>query len=222
MTDSGVYGNSQGAWTDREARAALARYEATVRYLAKRYRPRGAVAAVLDIDDLMAVGRMAVLEALERYEAYGIEESTFVRTRIQQRMIDAIRQVDTRTREENRLLRAHAQGDETVDERRARAIAARRTVSLDQPIGELGPMIDMLESDAPDAEALSHRARRHAALRAALRALPDRQREAISLCLDQGLRLREIGERMGISESRVCQLQKSAVRRLSGHLAAAA
>ena len=222
MNDSGMDGNDRGGWDDGMARAALERYERTVRFLARRYRPRGPVAAVLDLDDLMAVGRMAVLEALERYEAYGIEESTFVRTRVQQRMIDAIRQVDTRTREENRLLRAHASGDDSVDERRARTIAARRTVSLDQPMGEMGPMIELLESDTPNAEVLSHRVRQHAELRAALGTLPDRQREAVSLCLEQGLRLREIGERMGISESRVCQLQKTAVRRLYGHLSAAA
>lgn len=217
-----VDGNDRVGWDDRSARAALEQYERTVRFLARRYRPRGAVAAVLDVDDLLAVGRMAVLEALERYEAYGIEESTFVRTRVQQRMIDAIRQVDTRTREENRVLRAHANGDDSVDERRARAIAARRTISLDQPVGEMGPMIERLECEAPDAEALSDQVRRHAELREALSSLPDRQREAVCLCLDQGLRLREIGERMGISESRVCQLQKTAVRRLNGHLSAAA
>ncbi len=222
MNDGGVEKNQRSAWDDRSARSALARYERTVRFLARRYRPRGAVAAVLDVDDLMAVGRMAVLEALERYEAYGIEESTFVRTRVQQRMIDAIRQVDTRTREENRVLRAHAKGDDSVDERRVRAIAARRTISLDQPMGEMGPMVERLESDFPDAEALSDRVRRHAELRAALGTLPDRQREAVSLCLELGLRLREIGERMGISESRVCQLQKTAVRRLSSCLSAAA
>jgi len=214
--------SNERAWDDRAAHAALQRYERTVRFLARRYRPRGAVATVLDLDDLMAVGRMAVLEALERYEAYGIEESTFVRTRIQQRMIDAIRQVDTRTREENRLLRAHAEGDDSVDERRARAIAARRTISLDQPMGELGPMVDLLESDEPNAEVLSHRARRHEELQAALDTLPERQREAVSLCLEHGLRLREIGERMGISESRVCQLQKTAIRRLNGQISAAA
>jgi len=222
MTDSGVYRRNERNRENKDARSALQRYERMVRFLARRYRPRGAVAAVLDVDDLMAVGRMAVLEALERYEAYGIQESTFVRTRVQQRMIDAIRQVDTRTREENRLLRAHAEGDDSVDERRARAVAARRTLSLDQSVGDMGPMVERLESDEPNAEALSHQIRQHAELRAALRTLPKRQREAISLCLDQGLRLREIGERMGISESRVCQLQKSAVRRLSSQFSAAA
>jgi RNA polymerase sigma factor for flagellar operon FliA len=48
----------------------------------------------------------------------------------------------------------------------------------------------------------------------AITGLPARQREAIELGLFEGLSLREIGDRMGISESRVCQLQKRAVRHL--------
>jgi RNA polymerase sigma factor for flagellar operon FliA len=44
--------------------------------------------------------------------------------------------------------------------------------------------------------------------------LPLRQRTAVELALFEGLALREIGDRMGISESRVCQLQKRAVQHL--------
>jgi RNA polymerase sigma factor for flagellar operon FliA len=51
-------------------------------------------------------------------------------------------------------------------------------------------------------------------LMGAIAALPPRQREDIELGLFEGLQLREIGDRMGISESRVCQLQKRAVQHL--------
>jgi len=51
-------------------------------------------------------------------------------------------------------------------------------------------------------------------LMTAIRVLPPRQRVAIELGLFEGLALREIGDRMGISESRVCQLQKRAVQHL--------
>jgi len=200
----------------------LARYEPTIRRLAKRYRPRGAIASVLDLDDLIAVGRMAVFEALERYESYGISEATFVRTRIKQRMVDVIRKVDTRTRAENRLLRAYAEGEDDVDERRARKLAARHTLSLDQTFGDYDPMIERLESDAPDTETLAADKLRHDQLAEAIDELPERQREAVTLCLERGLRYREIGELMGISESRVHQLQKAAIRRLSPRFSDAA
>jgi RNA polymerase sigma factor for flagellar operon FliA len=48
----------------------------------------------------------------------------------------------------------------------------------------------------------------------AISVLPPRQRTAIELGLFEGFSLREIGDRMGISESRVCQLQKRAVQHL--------
>ena len=48
--------------------------------------------------------------------------------------------------------------------------------------------------------------------------LPERQREAIEMGLFEGMALREIGDRMGISESRVCQLQKRAVEHLRAAL----
>jgi RNA polymerase sigma factor for flagellar operon FliA len=48
----------------------------------------------------------------------------------------------------------------------------------------------------------------------ALAALPTRQRQAVEMGLFEGMALREIGETLGISESRVCQLQKRAVQHL--------
>ena len=59
-------------------------------------------------------------------------------------------------------------------------------------------------------------------LMSAMRALPARQREALEMGLFEGMALKEIGERMGVSESRVCQLQKRAVEHLNAQLAEAA
>ena len=210
-------------WNDTEAREALSKYDKTVRYLARRYRPRGGLRNVIDEEDLVAEGRIAVLEALERYESYGIKESTFVGTRVKQRMIDALRRVDVRTREENRLLRSHDAGETSGDEhRRARRVAARQMVSLDAPFGELGPMVNRMVDEAPIADDLTEEAQRYAHLETAMTSLPSRQRQALRLCLDEGLRLREIGQQMGISESRVCQLQKRAVEHLQTRMATAA
>ena len=48
----------------------------------------------------------------------------------------------------------------------------------------------------------------------AIERLPERQRVAIELSLFEGLPLREIGGRMGVTESRVCQLHKRAIEML--------
>ncbi len=211
------------SWSDAEAREALARYEGLVRSAARRFEPVASLGRALDRDDLCAEGRVAVLEALSSYGGFGIAEQTWVRTRVRQRMIDAIRRMDLRSRHELRLAVQHANGELEDDAAtdRARRIAARRLVSVDGPLTDSEPMVARLEDPvAPPVDELAERSERQERLMQALAALAPRQREALELGLFEGMALREIGERMGISESRVCQLQKRAVEHLQASVAA--
>lgn len=202
---------------ETEAKEALQRYEGVVRMMARRLRPAAALGQALDEDDLCAEGRVAVLEGLATYQHYGISEKAWVRTRIRQRMIDAIRKLDLRSRDEMSLAVRQANGEPLgADEyERGRVIQARRLISLDFGTDESPPLVERLESQdlLPAEEHLDQRIQL-ARLRAAISALPDRQRQAVELGLFSGLSLRLIGEKMGISESRVCQLQKRAVHHL--------
>jgi RNA polymerase sigma factor FliA len=205
------------SFTDRDARIAIERYEGTVRMMARRLRPVASLGQALDEDDLCAEGRVAVLEALATYRGYGISEQTWVRTRIRQRMIDAIRKLDLRSRDEMSLAVRHASGEtEGSDEHeRGRIVSARRLVSIDAGTVESPPMSDRLPAENAElADEITHRRLQYARLRVALEHLPARQRLAVEMGLLYGLPLRKIGERMGISESRVCQLQKRAVYHL--------
>ncbi|HJK98055.1 MAG TPA: sigma-70 family RNA polymerase sigma factor [Polyangiaceae bacterium LLY-WYZ-14_1] len=210
------------AWSNKEAREALAKYEGIVRMTARRLKPVAALGQALDEEDLCAEGRVAVLEALATYQGFGIEEQTWVRTRVRQRMIDAIRRLDLRSRDEVRLAVKHAAG-ETSDQKeaeRGRAIAARRLVSLDAAHPDSEPMLNRMgDQHTPAADNVAHTRAQRRRLLGALQILPPRQREAIELGLFEGLALREIGDRMGISESRVCQLQKRAVQHLQKAIA---
>jgi RNA polymerase sigma factor for flagellar operon FliA len=59
------------------------------------------------------------------------------------------------------------------------------------------------------------------ALVRAIADLPEREKLMMALYYEQDLNLREIGEVMGVSESRVCQLHSQAVMRLRTRLAGA-
>ena len=58
--------------------------------------------------------------------------------------------------------------------------------------------------------------RRH--LVKAIEALPEREKLMMGLYYEQELNLREIGEVMGVTESRVCQLHSQAIARLRAGL----
>ena len=51
-----------------------------------------------------------------------------------------------------------------------------------------------------------------------IEALPEREKLVMALYYDQGLNLKEIGEVLEVSESRVCQIHSQAVLRLKGRL----
>jgi RNA polymerase sigma factor for flagellar operon FliA len=218
---------SRLSWHDGEARVALDRYEGLVHAVARRLAPAARMGQALDQEDLWAEGRIAVLEALRTYQGFGIEERTWVGTRIRQRMIDAIRRLDVRTRDELRFYAAQQQGSsaendgevsevESEKRERARELSARRLVSLDASVNaDAEPLSARLHDhyvrpadEVADQNALQQR------LHSAIARLPERQRTAIELSLFEGLPLREIGDRMGVTESRVCQLQKRAVEML--------
>lgn len=202
-------------WGNVEARAALTRYEAVVRALARRLAPVARFGHALDEEDLRAEGRVAVLEALRTYAGFGIEERTWVRTRVRQRMIDAIRRLDVRTRDEvRRSVERERASPDVEGEPKQRELCVRRLVSLDTMFGDAESAPSALGDGVPSADELTEQSAQHTRLLNAIRVLPPRQRKAIELGLFEGLALREIGDLMGISESRVCQLQKRAVQHL--------
>ena len=71
-----------------------------------------------------------------------------------------------------------------------------------------------LVSPTPDPLAALEDASMRAALAQAIANLPEREKLMMALYYEQDLNLREIGEVMGVTESRVCQLHSQAIARL--------
>ena len=107
-------------------------------------------------------------------------------------------------------------------DKRVREGEIRRKVSLDMPATEDGSilLVDTLEQRELSAEDGLIERQRVTQTAYHVANLPERQRLAVSLYYMQGFRLREIGDALGVTESRACQLIKEAERRLKNRLAA--
>ncbi len=201
-----------------------------------------------EYDDLVSSGILGLIDAIDRFDPEkGVKFEAYATTRIRGAVLDACRKNDWVPRSvrqaarrlervysvvENRLGRSANDAeiaDEmgiTVDEldRVLREINATYLVSLEEAVPgvddddsvTMADRIEDITSPAPDE--LAAEASALEVLSEAVCRLPDRERLVVSLYYNDGLTLREIGEVMGVTESRVSQLHTKAILRLRGRL----
>ena len=86
--------------------------------------------------------------------------------------------------------------------------------------GDAISLLDTLpDRGAPDPEQLMDQSELRDRIADAIAALPEREKLVVALYYYENLTLREIGEVLGVTESRVSQLHTKAVLRLRGKLA---
>jgi RNA polymerase sigma factor for flagellar operon FliA len=197
--------------------------------------------ASVQVDDLIQAGLMGLLEAAGHYDAsQGASFETYAGIRIRGAMLDEIRRYDWVPRSVHRKSRAIAQAFAEVERREGRAaedgeVAKHLNMSLDEYYqalqdasasrlfslddGEDGMQLGETVSDehaGPERHAEDEDLRRLLAQQ--IGRLPERERLVLGLYYDEELNLREIGEVMGVSESRVCQIHNQALLRLRGRV----
>ncbi len=88
--------------------------------------------------------------------------------------------------------------------------------------GDSVALIDTIEDhDAPDPQGSLSKTEMREAIGEAIARLPEREKLVVTLYYYEELTLREIGEVLGVTESRVSQLHTKAILRLKAHLASA-
>jgi len=194
----------------------------------------------LDVEDLTSVGAMGLLSALKRFDpTRDIKFRTFAEYRIRGMMLDEIRAMDwvprsVRARRERirQIVDEHSQknGVSPTIEELATALGVPledlegisaydpRLVSLDEPVGS-GEDGSTLRDVLPDLEhhdpfIACANAEMKAALNAALETLSSRQQEVLQLYYHLGMTMKEIGVRLGLTESGVCRVHSGALRQL--------
>lgn len=214
------------------------RHLALVHHFAHRMRPR--TGGQVDVGDLVSAGTLGLLHAVSSYDpGHGSRFSTFAASRIRGAMLDEMRTRDVaprsvrrRQREMERARdRLAVEGDRTpghpevaevlgVDPQQlwrwkwdvARSTRVSLTDLLGAPTsGGAGWSEPGQAAEVEDRLSLTEELER---LRSEMALLPARDREVIELYDLAGWTLREVGARLGISESRVSQLRTRTLGRL--------
>ena len=204
---------------------------------------------VLDYDDLFSVGVMGLLAAADGFDlSRNIKFVTYAIPRIRGSIIDELRAVDWIPRslrqQVNRLQSTYAELEhELLRPANENEVADRMGVnegelhkllhdaskaalmSLDEVVrisedgmvsrGELTR--NPVENDPRDS---IQREQVVEMLTDAIEGLPEKERLVVIMYYNEELTLREIGEVLGVTESRICQLHSKAVMRLRGRLQA--
>ncbi len=224
------------------ARAVL-REEIILRYvpLVRFVLGRLGIERSAEYEDLVSQGLLGLIDAVDHYDTTrGTSFSTYATYRIRGRVLDGLRSLDLLSRPARRRVRQvqgaitdlHQQLGRTPEEdeiashlgidsralRTTLADASTVLLSLDEP-GNDDEETDRYESlpaeiDDP-LETLAKGDLRTELIRA-IADLPEREQQILSLYYRDELTMKEIGEVVGLSESRVCQLHGKAVLTLRG------
>jgi len=212
------------------------------------YRKIREIPARCEVEDFISCGLEALLRSIDRYDPQrGATLEQFAWTRIHGAVLDELRRNDWAprslrrwerdiTRARTRFISLHGRAPSREELSDAVGVTTdelhRRLDDIGRSdVGSLNVMvlgddnatierIDTLASDdvTLDPEVAAMRERAKERFRAAFELLPERERRVAVLLYVYNLTLKEIGEVLGVTESRVCQIHGALRRRLREHL----
>lgn len=189
-------------------------------------------------DDLIQAGLMGLLEAAERFsEDKGASFTTYAGIRIRGAMLDEVRRTDWVPRSvyrDNRKVQEAVRKVEGVVGRDAKDTEVAHELKIEvgayrkilqnshsasvYSLDELGISEDRLEGDfnsvVLEPYKILHEEKFQNFLFENIETLPEKERKVIEFYYLEERNLREIGQILGVTESRVCQIHAQAVTRL--------
>jgi RNA polymerase sigma factor for flagellar operon FliA len=195
----------------------------------------------VEVADLVSIGVLGLVEAAGRYRpATGVPFDAFARRRVQGAMLDALRDLDWAPRS-LRKLRRHVDGTlaqlrsqlgrepseqelaqalDMTDSQFAASMEQLRSleVAMVRPLDDTGSdrqsLLEICIDPDVGPEVRLERRELRGLLASAIRQLPERERQVLALYYEEEMTMAEIGEVLGVCESRVSQLRSLAISRL--------
>jgi RNA polymerase sigma factor for flagellar operon FliA len=198
----------------------------------------------VEVDDLIQSGMIGLLDAAKHYSAdKGANFETYAGIRIRGAMLDEVRKSDWTPRSVHRSMREMADVVRKIENEKGadatptdiaqglgitiedyhklvQDAASCRLFSFDQMSSgeDDSSPADHARDEGPDPFGHIEEAGFRDALASAINGLPEREKLVLSLYYDEDMNLREIGEVLEVSESRVCQIHGQALVRLRARL----
>ena len=196
----------------------------------------------VQVEDLIQAGMIGLIEAAKNFDPeQGASFETYAGIRIRGAMLDEIRRTDWTPRSVHRKAREVAEAVRKIENREGRDArdveVARemgielndyhkilqdatgcRIFSFEDPasLGEEGFASNERQSNQPYENLQKENFK--SGLAEAIKGLPERERLVMALYYDEELNLRQIGEILGVSESRVCQIHGQSLIRLRARM----
>ena len=229
------------ALAEDERELLITQHLPKVKYIADRIAAK--LPPSVERGDLYGAGVVGLIDAVERYDASrGVAFTTFAEMRVRGAILDNLRSLDWASRSTRRRAReiqtAFAEIEQATGRNASEEEVAQKmniplgelrenlqeihgltVTNLDQRDEESGLSLSDLIADgsASPLQHIEHKdLRRH--LAKAVDKLPPRERQVIALYYLEELTMKEIGEVLGITESRVSQLRSQAVLRIRANL----
>ena len=205
-------------------------------------RMRGHLPSHVEVNDLVGAGALGLLDALRKFDpSKHVKLESYARHRIRGAMLDGLRSLDGASRDLRRKAKrmenvyhemaAKSGGPVTGPEMAAalrmslpkwfRTVQELQVAGADWllPFGPANPTPVMKEeallaSNEEDAFERCYRLERKEMLQRAQAHLPERERLILQLYYEQEMTMKQIGERLGLDESRVSQLHAATLARL--------
>jgi len=196
------------------------------------------------VDDLIQAGMIGLIEAQQNYDnSKGASFETYAGIRIRGAMLDEVRKGDWVPRSVHRNNRSINQAINELETELNRdptdaEVARHLNMTIEQyhtalsdincsrlvGIEDLGVSEDVIATDEESRENSPFQGVADENFRRALvdsiKELPEREALVLSLYYDEELNLKEIGEVLGVSESRVSQIHSQSMQRLRAKLSA--
>jgi len=217
-------------------------YSPMIKYVANRIALR--LPPHIEVDDLISVGAIGLMDAIEKYDpSRGAKFKTYAEFRVRGSILDELRSLDWVPRSvrqkasnldavvsklQSRLGRLPEDEEiakemgvtleeffDTLNETRNMPLLSLEDLGIARDSGDKQSLLDTLEGKGDvDPQTQMRLTELKNLIAAAIDSLPEKERLMVSLYYYEELTMKEIGEVLGITESRISQIHSKAVYRL--------